>query len=55
MVFSFIQPDEEATKRKKKKKENVKKSHLSKMKIGCFMLGGKYPKIKLKMYITALL
>lgn len=25
------------------------------MKIGCFMLGGKYPKIKLKMYITALL
>lgn len=54
MVFSFIQPDEEVTKRKKKK-ENVKKSHLSKMKIGCFMLGGKYPKIKLKMYITALL
>lgn len=54
MVFSFIQPDEEVTKCKKKK-ENVKKSHLSKMKIGCFMLGGKYPKIKLKMYITALL
>lgn len=53
MVFSFIQPDEKARKRKKKKK--VKKSHLSKMKIGCFMLGGKYPKIKLKMYITALL
>lgn len=52
MVFSFIQPDEKARKRKKK---NVKKSHLSKMKIGCFMLGGKYPKIKLKMYITALL
>lgn len=52
MVFSFIQPDEEATKPKNK---NVKKSHLSKMKIGCFMLSGKYPKIKLKMYITALL
>lgn len=37
------------------KKKNVKKSHLSKMKIGCFMLGGKYPKTKLKIYITALL